>query len=79
MTLALAIVARRPWWRRLLDALPWRRRALQPDPVAGLEIQWQRVVAFLGVDPLIDPDRARRRFDVHPRIPMPPPPDPRKD
>lgn len=29
--LALAIVARRPWWRRLLDALPWRRRALEPD------------------------------------------------
>lgn len=29
--LALAIVARRPWWRRLLDALPWRRRALASD------------------------------------------------
>jgi hypothetical protein len=32
VTLALAIVARRPWWRRMLDALPWRRRPLQPEP-----------------------------------------------
>lgn len=30
VTLALAIVARRPWWHRMLDALPWRRRPLQP-------------------------------------------------
>lgn len=33
--LAIAVIARRPWWRRMLDALPWRRRPLRPEPAKG--------------------------------------------
>ena len=31
--LAIAVIARRSWWRRLVDALPWRRRPLRPQPL----------------------------------------------
>lgn len=47
-TLALArAIDRRPWWRRLLNALPWRRRALEPDPVATYHAQLREYDAEL--------------------------------
>lgn len=54
--LAIAVIARRSWWRRLVDALPWRRRPLRPkslecDPlaVALCELAMRRAARRLDI------------------------------